>query len=84
MALGKKKELADKYYDLKKKELEQKQMELELQAKRDHKAAKMKDKRFALEHQRLEFGREKKYPKDIIFYLQPIGVNKTKIKYSIL
>ena len=32
----------------------------------------MKDKRFTLEQQRLEFEREKKYQKDIIFYLQPI------------
>ena len=59
MASGKKKELADRYYELKRKELEQKQMELDLQAKRDQKAEEMEYKRFALEQQRLEFEREK-------------------------
>ena len=44
-------------------------MELELQAKRDQKAAEMEDKRFAQEQQRLEFEREKKRQTDIIFYL---------------
>lgn len=72
MALGMRKELADGYYELKKKKLDQKQMELELQAKRDQKAAEIEDKRFSLEQQRLEFEREKKCQKDIIFYLQPI------------
>ena len=72
MALGKKKELADGYYELKKKELEQKQMELELQAKRDQKAAEMEERKIQIEEKRLEFVPQKKREKDIIFYLTPI------------
>ena len=65
MALGKNKELADEYYELKKQELE-------LQAKRDQKAAEMEEKKFELERQKFEFSQQRRRAKFIIFYLTSI------------
>lgn len=60
MALGKKKEVADEYYELKKQELEQRKYKLEMQARKDQKAVEMEERKYALEQQKLEFEREEK------------------------
>ena len=43
-----------------------------MQARRDQKAAEMEETKFERVQQKLEFEREKKREKDIIFYLTPI------------
>ena len=61
MALGKKQQLADGYYEIKRKELEQRNRELALE-----------EKKLEQRERDRKFQEEEKYEKDIIFYCTPI------------
>ena len=66
--MGRKQELADGYYKLKEKELQQRDKELVLQQKK----VEQEERRLKVDEERLEFERQKKYQKDLIFYFKPI------------